>query len=108
MKPFDYVGPDSLRARAAGSPGGTPITSRDTLARWLASPEAEPDVEKVDRFLIEAHRSRMVAHLFQMSVTAVTWLQGTDGVIHESMLTDHPGPRTLRTEEVGVNGRRGV
>ena len=37
MRSYAYVGPEHVRAAAAGAPPGTPIDSRDALARWIAA-----------------------------------------------------------------------
>jgi hypothetical protein len=39
-KSYNYVGPNSIRVKASGSPSGRPIESPEELARWIS--EADP------------------------------------------------------------------
>ena len=43
LRHYTYVGPEHVRAAAAASPAGTPIGSRDALARWIAAQVVEAE-----------------------------------------------------------------
>lgn len=44
---YAYVGTDEVRAAAADAPAGTPIDSRDALARWLAAQADDAEGEAI-------------------------------------------------------------
>jgi hypothetical protein len=50
---YHYVGPEHVRAAAAGAPAGTPIDSRDALVRWISTQTNDADgAEVIATFVI--------------------------------------------------------
>jgi hypothetical protein len=43
LRCYQYVGPEHVRTAAANAPGGTPIGSRDALARWISAQAKDVD-----------------------------------------------------------------
>jgi hypothetical protein len=62
-KLYQYVGPDSIRLKALGAPGGRAIAVREDLDRWIAEtdPSKAHDGRPVATFVVDAEGNLRLA-----------------------------------------------